>query len=393
MAVRRVGSDVRLETQRATTARGTRNPIHNWMGSGMVDHRLYPVCFSPVLAGDTLVQASVQGRVIGALQSADNVRGSWFEHWLFYVRVGDMPNAEAIRQLIIDPEADAPINWRDECMNAIWKAYFMDEDDGSTYEGFLRATRSGWWDSARDAEELPDPGAETDEWKVQWMRYEAMRRAKLTTNTFEEYLAKSGVNVPPQLRVDGDPEMKIPELIQYSREFVYPQLSVAPTGTGSTQTVQWMIQDRLKRSRFCGEPGFIVMCAAVRPKVYPLVIALEAEEQVQVDPLQFLNKAEGWLPPDFDTDPHTSLVEVPTVWFDNEDTVEGAAHVVDVRDLYLNGFDEIGSHSGSLTSVKGVVQVTDPKAGVRPEGTLLAYSADFRVGLGFKSRVSKDTTR
>jgi len=378
--MRRPG-DIRIETQRLTTARGMRDPRVDFQGAAMKRATLTGVALLPVLAGDTVAQANYAARVIGANEAEDQVVGSWFESWLFYVRVGDMPDAETIRELLVDPTAATNIDWWSQVQQAVWKGYFMDEDEvhASTFPR-LRWPVEDWADSAVLESTLPPdttPGG-GDDWTEQWTRFEAMRRSRLTVKTFEEYLAAQGVAVPPQLRNELDTDFKVPELLHYSREFAYPQPTINPTtGTGASR-VQWFLQEKMAKQRFCAEPGFIALFVAIRPKPYLKYL---------VNPLDFLDTAEGWLPIDFDTDPHTSLLEVPTGIMAS-DTV---STVVDIRDYWLNGYSTL-SGADSLNS-----NVFNGSFGHRPTQTQIDAMPTFRFDMNFrmsvKGRISKDTTK
>lgn len=395
-------ADIRIEEQRATTARGERSPEYNFAGVGCNEYRLIPVSFAPVLAGDTVYKANIQARVIATALANSTTRGSWFESWIFYVRIGDMANAESIRALLIDPAATTAIDWRDQCMQAIWKNYFCDEGDTTPWAaagGWLRNPRVGWWDSARDEDTLPPTTGAADDWSADWIQYQAMRRAKLTTKTWEEYLGAQGVNVPPQLRNETDPEMKIPELVHFSREFVYPQMSMAPSTGGSITpqaTLQWFINEKIPRSRFCAEPGFFVACVAMRPKRYVVgyTSAGSTVSGAAFDPLTMLNDAGGWMPIEFETDPHTALRLVPGGYFG--DTVAGADYVVDTRELLLFGQDE-WQVANARNNISGAASFPFsrmvPSTGSRVDASTINFDCDIRVKMGIKSRVFRDTTR
>lgn len=371
--------DIRIETQRATTARGTRSPIVDFQGAALARHSLLPVAFLPVLAGDTVANVAYQARILGANEAEDQVVGSWFETWLFYVRVGDMDDAENIRDLLVDPAATANIDWRDQCNKAIWRGYFMDETENfaATWPR-LRWPRQDWADSATKEALLPTvPGS--DEWADQWTRFESMRRSKLTVKTFEEYLAAQGVAVPPQLRAETDPEMKMPELMHYSREFAYPQPTVNPTtGTGASR-VQWFVQERTTKQRFCAEPGFICAYMAIRPKTYIKYV---------MDPMDYLDGAEGWLPIDFDTDPHTSLIEADSIFGSGADSVSA---VLDIRDYWLNGYSTVqGADSLNSNVINGAL--FDKRPTTTHITAMPTFRADFHLRASVKSRIATDTT-
>lgn len=369
---------MRIETQRATTARGTRNPVVNFQGYAMKRQTLTGVAYLPVLAGDTVKTANYAARIIGANEAEDAVVGSWFESWLFYCRIGDMASAADIRDLLINPAEATNIDWVTETNNAVWKSYFMDEDENTNTFPRLRWSGNDWTDSATLTSTLPEPEPGADDWSEKWTYFEAMRRARLTVDTFEEYLAKQGIVVPPQLRAETDPEMKIPELLHYSREFAYPQPTVNPTtGTGASR-IQWFIQESMKKGRSCAEPGILALYVAVRPKAYL---------KYQVNPMDFLDAAEGWMPIDFDTDPHTSLLEVPGGVMGGTDTV---STVVDIRDYWLNGYSTVmGADSLNTNVYQG-------SFGRRPSQTQIDAMPTFRFDLNFRlsvaSRIYKDTT-
>lgn len=383
---RNLPADVRLETQRALTARGMRTPRFDYQSTSGTVGDLVPMLFAPVLAGDTIKSANLMARVfLNPYDKLPRTRGVWYETWMFYVRIGDMPAADQLREVLVDPTRPGNPDWRYECMSAIWKGYFVDEraPTGWNQGGYnwLRIPGSGWWDSATEEADLPAPTPGADQWETQWQRFEVMRRSKLTTKTFEEYLAAQGVAVPPQLRQEHDPELKVPELLHYSREFVYPQ----PAGFGSgdppveVQRYQWFINERMERGRFCAEPGFVVLCGAVRPKVYRVT---------DFDPLDLLDSAEGWLPIDLDTDPHTSLVEIDANAFEDGSKTPGANAVIDVRDLFLHGY-QVGDVDDLFSPF---LRLDQTFSFLQSEGTVPTFEIDATWSLNIASRISKDTT-
>lgn len=386
----RVPGDVRLETQRRTTARGMRKPVIDLRAGGRSMMTLHPISFVQVLPGDTLKGMSIQSRIVSKPTDSEDaaVTGMWFEHWHFYVRVGDLPTyAEAMRNLVANiSTAGAPnaAQLEEDMMAAVHKGYFLDEGEVATSPFRLRWPGQDWLDTAVPVSQLPGSDTITDDWDDQWLKYEAMRRAKLTTNTFEEWLAKQGVSVPPQLRVEHDPEMKKPELLHFGREFAYPQPTANPSGTALAHSVQWFLQDRFTRARFCAEPGWIASFMAVRPKAY-LVNAAGTPNGPQGNVLDDL----GWFPPEFDTDPHTSLMQVPGSYFvaDGQDTVAyPEALVVDRRDALLYGF---GTAFGG---VQTFARHLDRRPTAADVAKLPTFTLDWHASLHIASRVSKDTT-
>lgn len=384
-------SDVRIETQRALTARGMRSPTSTFRATGLKMQTLHFGQMMPVLAGDTLKSASIMGRLVGAPVATDlaAVQGSWFEFWLFYVRVGDLNNqANTMRDYIAGawPTAPSIASVISDAQNAIFRKYFTDEDElaYADYAGRLRWVGTDWLDSAVAESALPaEDTVNNDMWEEQWVRYQAMRRAKITTNTFEEYLAKQGVQAPTALRVEHDPEQKIPELLHYSREFAYPQPTANPSGSTLAHSVQWFFNEKITRGRFFAEPGFLYPCWAVRPKV-----VLGGPNGASVDPLTHLDLQRLYMPPEYDTDPHTSIQEVPgSVMSANGDTVNGAVPwVVDARDFLLFGADSIPAGAG------GISRSPDRRPTAAQVTALPTFTVDLFKTYRIASRIHRDTT-
>ncbi|AXH79537.1 MAG: major capsid protein [Circular genetic element sp.] len=385
-----VPADVRLETQSRLTARGMRNPTSTARYDALAMMVLQFGQFMPVLAGDTLKSASIMGRIVSAPTSTAlaAVQGHWFEQWLFYVRAGDLSSqASAFRDYISAASGTAPTyaNLVSDLKNAVFQKFFTDEDEaaGAGLGWRLRWPGSDWFDTAVLESALPaEDTVNNDLWEEQWIRYQQMRRARLTTNTFEEYLAKQGVAAPVALRAEHDPELKMPELLHYSREFAYPQPTTNPTGTALAHSVQWFIQSRLQRGRFFAEPGFLVPCWAVRPKVL-----LAPTTGAVADPLNLIDLRTMFMPPEYDTDPHTSIVEVPAAQASpSGDTVPGSAPwVVDAREFLLRGAD-----AGSAAAA--VIRTPDRRPTATQVSALPTYTVDMFHTYRIASRINKDTT-
>lgn len=348
---RRIASDVRLEEQRPLSVRRTRSPQHTW-GINLRPWQLVPAFIAPVLPGETMKSAGIQCRIVSdPIKSA--LGGWWLELYVFYVRVGDLDEADVVRAAAADPANDLSTiveatdetwyhmgglpNWLKLCVKPIVRGYFRSEGedwDDHVLGDYPSAGITGntWMDSARMVSAIGDSGS--DEWAKQWAAYEQMRAAKLTTNTFNEWLAKYGVEVPPQLKEEVQ-DYRIPELVRFCRDFAFPVPTVDPTTGVLHPTVQWNLAERIDKRRFFAEPGFLVGLMCVRPKVFFRNLLGSACDLLIQD-------ANGFMPPDFDTDPHTALVEcdqaaiadIPTgqIWLDR-------------RDLFLHG-DQMLSGEG-----------------------------------------------
>ena len=123
-----------------------------------------------------------------------------------------------------------------------------------------------WVDTVELEANLPNPSA-ADNYAGRWEHYEALRRAKLVTMDYPEWLRSQGIDVPQQL-AEPLSEKRRPELIRFTRQFAYPSNTVNPDGSGTVSAVSWVVSDRMDRPIFCDEPGFVVGVALVRPKLY-----------------------------------------------------------------------------------------------------------------------------
>lgn len=359
---RRIASDVRLEPQSPLTNRRVRTPQHTWFVT-LRPWLLQPCLCAPVLPGETLKNANVQIRVVSD-PVANVVSGWWLEFYMFYVRVGDLPTATAdqVRKVAADPTqpftglADSTdvayyhtqatyASWTKKCIEPVVRSYFRREGEEWNMNGtmvgtlpMVSITGTNILDSAHPVSEVGS-GTGSDLWNQQWSVYQNMRSAKLTTNTFEEWLAKYGVAVGPQITETIQPkpdDFRIPELVRFCRDFAFPTPNIDPTTGTLAATIQWNLAERIDKSRFFAEPGWLCGYMVVRPKVNCWQNMVTSMTDVVQD------GNDGFMQPDFDTDPHTSLVKV------SNGTVTGANskgpifntttdYWYDRRDLFLHG--------------------------------------------------------
>jgi len=352
--------DVRVEETSTLRDRGMRAPQHTWLVR-MKPWQIVPVFIAPVLAGDTLKGMTMNARVISD-PIRNPVSGWWCEFMCFYVRVGDLEVHQALRDAIVAGTAVSGIDqaanvryfhatatapsWVYECLRVVTHHYFREEGEAwndHLIDGYPAAGIVGkaWWDSLHAAAELPAEGT-GDDWERAWNVYQGMRRAKLTTQTFEEYLAKSGVSTPPRL-VENIQDFRKPELIRFVRDFTYPVPTVDPQTGLIASTVQWTMAERADKARFCAEPGWLFGVMCVRPKSYV------RNHRTSVGDIT-LRHAHGWLPPEWETDPHANMLKVTT---SDPSPLSGitATWWMDRRDLLLHGEQflniDLGSPPGS----------------------------------------------
>nr|QXN72876.1 MAG: major capsid protein [Microvirus sp.] len=354
---------VKLQRRSALTDRAMRNPQHSFSIKAS-PYQIVPTMIAPVQPGDTLKNAMMQARVV-TKPVASALTGWWAETFMFYVRLGDMEDAEDLKKMVVSPDdeimandssaahhyfAGRGINWVDRSLLPVIRHYFRDEGEepgdfkiGNFYSA--AAVGSSWWsslvleadfptDDFVDGDGDPDPMASPNQWENQWAMYQNMRMMRLTTATFEEWLAQYGVQAPPNLH-ESDPERKIPELLRYAREWQYPSNTINPETGEPSSAVSWVLSERVDKSRFFGEPGFILGLMVVRPKIY-------FAKQLQFA-ASLLTSANAWLPAVFRNDPHASILayqggqgplDAETTW------------AIDIKDLFLHGDQMLIGNAG-----------------------------------------------
>lgn len=340
--------------------RSLRNPAHTWQVR-QKPFLLQPICFAPVLPGETLKNLLFQARVV-----TDPIKnpliGWWCEYYWFYVKHRDLAGAADFMAMMVNPgqsmagqvtpaastalyRTTNQINWQQQCLDAIVSSYFRAEGDNpGTIDGLpvVGINHNGWFDSAMPLSEYTVGDINVDlnanstitasEVQRALMQWEFLRANNLTEMTYEDYLRSYGVRVQEEVT-------NVPELIRYTREWSYPTNTINPTDGTPTSAVSWAVSERADKDRFFKEPGFIVGLSLIRPKVY-------LSEQ-RCAAINLLSDAYAWLPAIMRDDPSTSIRQIAagagSIWPD-----QSAAFWVDIRDLFLYG-DQFVNFSLSAT--------------------------------------------
>ena len=389
-------------SQVGKVGRKLRTPQHSWQVRSK-PFLLQPICFAPVLPGETLKNALFQARVV-----TDPIKnplvGWWIEYYWFYVKHRDLEHGDLFQQMMIDPGTDMSaaetaaastvlyrsanqIDWQQECLDAIVTNYFRGEGDAPADIGGLpvvQIQKESLFNSLMLSSSLATGDLNVDlnanstitasEVERALMQWEFLKANNLMTMSYEDYLRTYGVKVE-------DPEFSRPELLRYIREWSYPTNTVDPaTGTPSS-AVSWAISERMDKDRFFKEPGFIVGLTTARPKVY---YSLQRTAGINL-----LDDAYRWLPALMRDDPATSLARLASNSDSIITTTSNAEFVLDVRDLFLYGDQFVnfdvdasgagGSHVAMPTAglekrypvdadITGLFVGTTPAALVRQDG-------------------------
>lgn len=342
-----------------------RYPVHNFL----VEHKpwqIQPFMIAPVMAGETLKNINLQGRVISDPLKVGhgNIFPWWCEHYFFYVKARQLPIREAFEAMMLEgtdlsahySAADAAtyhqgdaVNFTKLCLDFIVEEGGFRNDgeaaDVATIDGLpaAAAIRHGenWADSLMadgtvdPANNLQNPhdGTVLAEYVEQ---YERMRAMRLIDMDFEDWLETYGVNIPSAKLTEK------PELIRRTSNWAYPSNTIDPDTGTPTGAASWSISERADKDRFFHEPGWIVGVTVVRPKVYM--------GNQKGSAATMMDDAFTWLPRMLADQPHVSVKEFvggsesPTGPLRNQTN----GYWVDLRDLFLYGdqFIRVAAESG-----------------------------------------------
>lgn len=298
------------------TGRVMRKPQHPFH----VFHHPYviqPFLMAPVLPGETMKQALVQSRAVSS-PIKNPLIGGFLEHFLFYVPVSAMPSAAAIMAMFVDEaEAGLAISTADvksryfawgydfvkECLQAVVQGYFRQEgvawdaagttivDHNGETVPIAELSQESWLDSATLTSDLPaaatlqdDVVGRFDSLDAARQRYAQIRALGFQAMTFDDYLRLEGVAVP-----EAEAEaVEMPELLRFSRDWVYPANTVDPSTGVPSSAYSWQVAFRADKDRFFKRPGFVFGVTVMRPKVY-----LSRQYGTASSQMRFLR---SWLP-------------------------------------------------------------------------------------------------
>lgn len=367
--------------------RRRRSPSHQWY----LSHRpfqIQPFMIAPVLPGETLENATLQARVV--TDPIDNpLIGWWCEHYLFFVKLTDLYARDSIMEMLVKPEAtayasldsatsldyyhqngtDTAINWPKLCTEVITENYFRNENElagdyviGNMYAASINMNTA--LDSAINEDTLiqgtnvdqnlvSTSGGQGDATTGVWTSeidkalrdYQFARLNKVTDMTFEDWCRQFGVAI-----ADSE-ELRKPELLRYSRDWVYPSNTIDPTSGAARSAASWSIQLRADKKRFFKEPGFVVGISVIRPKVYL--------KNLDSHMTMLMKGIYGWLPASLAGDPMSSMLKVSAG--DPPLDANTDAYFVDLKDLLIYG-DQFTNQD--LSSVTNMNVVALPNAGL-----------------------------
>lgn len=165
------------------------------------------------------------------------------------------------------------IKWCQMAMERIRDAFFLNEGETAvvlaspdTSISMVKLNQRSWYQNMmfEPAEVALDTTGERDH-KEQMSAFDMITQMQMTELTYEKYLEQYGV----QSMNLGIGE---PEILRFSRSWTKPVNHIDPTdGTPSSAWV-WNDEMKIEKDKRFDEPGFIVMCAAIRPKMFQKAI-------------------------------------------------------------------------------------------------------------------------
>lgn len=338
--------------------RSTRSPAHTFQ----LEHRAFqiqPFLIAPVLPGETLTQLLLQARVVTD-PIKNPIIGWWLEHFVFYVKHRDLDAREELVDMMLNPSwsddnvdvtattawkytFNGAIDWVQMCLDRVVDTYFRDDDEtAATAAGLLdgipmmHAQMPGWMDSmklnaAMTAEDVVviDPTGNDDpalyaSQLAQYMRqWELLRAGNLTQQSYEEFLATYGVQVPQE-------ELHMPELLMQAKDWSYPSNTIDPTNGAARSAVSWSVAERRNKRRAFTEPGFIFGVTCARPKTYT---------NTQLGAMVGgMNNVFSWLPAVLHDDPMTSYRQFSDAAGGGPFQAYGTSgYWIDLKDLFIHG--------------------------------------------------------
>lgn len=343
----------------SATRRRLRTPQHRWY-LRFKPWQVQPCFLAPVLPGETLDGFSMQARVV--TKPVKNALIGWWSEWyLFYVKLSDMADWETeYEPMLLDPSTTVPDDtaqaatyhagegprWLGFARNAILEAFFRGEGEAAgdfAIDGVSSAAIgiTDWTDSmalqsqidAADVDVDLDAdstitASEIDRAMEQWR---ILRQQGLTEMDYEDYLQTYGIRPTPT-------EVRVPELVRYIRDWSYPANTVDPSDGSVASALSWAHAERGDKNFFFREPGFLIGCHVVRPKVY--------KRNLRGSAAGFMTEVFKWLPAVLQQEWAHSYVfhgapaasEVVRE-HDGTNATSGVTDgfVVDIRDLFMYG--------------------------------------------------------
>ncbi len=244
---------------------------------------LFPIMCHPVLPGETLKSATSKMTVVSQ-PLVNPLAGAWLEGWLFYVKLTDL-DRDLGQMFIADDYSqtgwastaareryfnwNGGIDWVRKCTERVHDAYFIMEGEVPAKLSspdidirLIKLNSRSWFQNLRfePAETALDTTGEKDH-ADQMSAWQMLQQMQMTELTYEAYLQQYGVS-STRLGI-GEPE-----ILRFTRSWTKPTNVIDPTDGSPSSAWVWNDEMKLEKDKRFDEPGFILQCAAIRPKMY-----------------------------------------------------------------------------------------------------------------------------
>ena len=240
---------------------------------------LYPLMFHPVLPGETLQSYSAKFRLLS--QPINNpMVGAWAEMWLVYVKLTDID--PALSEMFISETfattgytraaasealftAAGQIDWVGMALNKFHADYMLNQGETAKTLGDVPLMRRKSMDWMQNLMFTPATGVDVNalpsDPDAQLTGFDMMNMMGMSELTYEQYLTSYGVS-----------SARLPngqcEILRYAPSWTLPTNHVDPATGSPSSAWSWSVDMKADKPKMFAEPGFIMLVASVRPKVY-----------------------------------------------------------------------------------------------------------------------------
>lgn len=248
------------------------------VGGVMKPFGLYPLMATYVAPAETLQSFTLKWRLVSK-PIVNPLVGAWAQVWLVYVKLSDMDPALTAQFIANDVDntaylqgsanqryftAGGQISWIPMAIEHFHDTFFLDEDETAKTIDNVRKTKLNnrtWLENLmfRPDESTVDT---SDPWDLQEQirAFRAQQMLDLKAVTYSDILEQYGVT-------DLSGVDRRPEILRYSTSWQTPVNTIDPaTGNPSSAWI-WSDEMKLTEAKRFKEPGFLVLCATVRPKM------------------------------------------------------------------------------------------------------------------------------
>lgn len=344
-------------------------------------YEIVPTFIHPVLPGESLDSAFLQSRCVTDKVQSQTI-GWWHEKHVFYVPLRALTDSRYVdtnmdftedefntffltnttvaaaasgTALMLTGDSTRYYGFNGGCgwMYALYRyivrTWFRDEDDLTLadldqYPGaYIDELRQSWANSLKlesVGTEDPDLPGEDEMSDLDVLtgfttikqQYDLMVSEGLTDLSYRDYLKSYGITPPADVHVDPVDNMTPivdPERLRVIRKWSYPTLAPQQGDASVSSVLYWSLAERITKTRFFAEPGFIIGITIVKPKLY-----LGNQKGSATN---LLYSTLRWLPATLAHLPYTSVTEELDSVTAGIIRTPGEDYWLDIKDLFKYG--------------------------------------------------------